>query len=74
MKKYEIVAAQEVVAEFRMNYNVFVAKFGYSTKLIEWIKEEHPELQDCSYLKDFTSEDIVIQFCSSGNPVIQEVQ
>ena len=73
MKKYEIVAAQEVVAEFKMNFNVFVAKFGYSDKLVDWIREEHPELQDCSYLKNFTGEDILIQFVSSGNPVIQEV-
>lgn len=73
MKKYEIVAAQQTVAEFKMNYQTFITKFGYSDKLVEWIKCQHLELQDCSYLKSYPDEDILIQFVSSGNPVIQEV-
>lgn len=72
MKSYEIVASKEVVAKFTMDYTAFEMKFGCSSKMVEWIINEHPELKDVPNKADFPKNSIVVEFYSVGNLVIEE--
>lgn len=74
MKKYEIVAAEEIVAEVRMDYDRFSSSFNVTQKAIEFIIKERPELKDCSNRWNIRGEVIIFTFCSTGNPVMQEIQ
>lgn len=72
MKKYEIKASKKVVATFTMDYKVYYMKFSCSRKLVTWIIEQHPEYKDCPWDADFPNDNIVVQFYSVGNLVIDE--
>lgn len=74
MKNYSIVASKEVVASFTMDYDSFKMKFKCSNDLVRWIREQHPEFCNTPHHVDFpTDSDIVIEFYSIGNLVIEEV-
>lgn len=72
MKKYEIVASKEVVAEFTMDLQVFEMRFGLGSKLAKWIVSQHGELEGSTYDWKYTDNTVVIKFYSVGNLVINE--
>ena len=72
MKNYEIIASKEVVATFAMDYTSFKMKFENSKNLADWIKSQHPELKDVPHNADFPDDNVVIEFYSIGNLVIEE--
>lgn len=72
MKKFDIVASKEIVASFTMNYDTFKMKFKCSSKLVEFIRDAHPEYSETLYNVDFTNDDVVVEFYSVGNAVIEE--
>lgn len=75
MKKYEIVASKEVVAEFTMDHVVYDKKFGFARKAAEWIVKQHPELDGAPYDTKFDRTldgPVTVVFYSIGNLVINE--
>lgn len=72
MKNYSIVASREVVATFTMDYTSFKMNFSTSKNLVDWIVEQHPEFKDVPYNADFPNDNIIIEFYSIGNLVIEE--
>jgi hypothetical protein len=75
MKKYEIVASKEVVAEFTMDHVVYDRMFGFARKAAEWIVKQHPELTGAPYDTKFDGAldgPVTVVFYSIGNLVINE--
>ena len=70
MKHFQIVASKEVVASFNMNYDTYKMKFKCSAKLVEFIVSKYPEYKDTPYHVDFPNDNVIIEFYSLGNLVI----
>jgi len=73
MKCFDIIASKEVVATFTMDYSTYTMKFKCSSKLVEFIREKHPEYANVPYHVDFPDDTIVVEFYSIGNLVIGQV-
>lgn len=73
MKHFNVVASKEIVASFRMNYGTYKMKFECTTQLVEFIVSKYPEYKDTPYHVDFPNDDVVIEFYSLGNLVIDPI-
>ena len=74
MKNYNVVASKEIVAKFTMDYSMYEMKFEYASACVEWIRSEHPELENSPWdYECYRNNTIVFRFYSLGNLVIEEV-
>ncbi len=72
MKNFNIIASKEVVASFKMDYDTYKMKFKCKDELVAFIRDKHPEYLEIPYNVDFPNDDIVVEFYSVGDIVIEE--
>lgn len=73
MKNFEITASKKVIATFVIDAELKNLKFPCTSKVIEFIKEKHPEYKNLPFDYEFRGDKVVISCFSVGDAVIQEL-